>query len=115
VLRIGHGVSENHALRRLLAALGRIRSCKDLGRKRFSAQWGKCAPRVKLAAGPVSVGWANIPTTEHGVGFAYVRPQGKQGSRCLGELTVTDVTLVEERVVLGNDLVRTEVGRLEVS
>jgi hypothetical protein len=115
VLRIRHRVSEDEALCSLLTALGRVGSGEDLGGKGLSAQGRECAPRVEFTARPVRVGGANVPAAEDGVGPGDVGPQGEQRGGRIGELAVADVTLVSKRVVLGDDLVGAEVGRLEVS
>lgn len=115
MLCIRHGVAKEIPLAGLNTTLWRSSERVDLGCERFRAEGRQSAPRIELASRPVHVARANVPAAENAVGAVCVGPLRQKRARCVGKLAVTDVVLVLERVVLGNDLVGTEVSRLEVA
>lgn len=115
MLRILQHIPKDLILILLLSALRRLGEGLRLGSPGLGRQRGERAPGVEFTAGPVQLRGTDVPAAKDGVGAVGLRPFGEEGGFGGGELAVTDVALVGEGVVLGDELVGTEVGGLEVA
>jgi len=116
MLRVLEDQAEQLVPAGLHSTLGYVLDDLDaLGRKGLSGSGGESAPGIEFTVGPVGVGRTNVPASEDLVGAGGVWPLREERLGRVGELAVADVLLVFKRVVLGDELLGSKVGGLEVS